>query len=366
MQNETKKPIKVAHVIGMAIDGGTESVWINYYRNIDRTKVQFDFLVESESKIINKQEIESLGGHVVIIPPYKKLFKYMKELKRIFKENQYDIVHSNMNALSVFTLRAAKKAGIKVRIAHSHSTSNKKEWKKNIVKNMLRPLSKKYATHYYACSEHAGRWLFGNKTFDKGLVKIIYNAIDLERFNFNQENRDLIRKEYNIEDKYVIGHVGRFMQQKNHVFLIDVFNEFQKTRNDAVLLLIGDGPLKEELFNKVNELNVQDKVIFGGVHKDVEKYYSAMDSFLFPSIYEGLGMTLVEAQVNGLPCLASNFIPKEAIVDTNTKLLELDITKWIQNMNDLNRTNSKNCDISKYDIKKKAIDLVEGYYSILD
>ena len=159
-----EKVIKVAQVIGMAVDGGTESVWMNYYRNIDKKKIQFDFLVENESKIINKKEIESMGGKIVIIPPYNNPIKYMRVLKKIFKENPYDIVHSNMNALSVFTLRAAKKAGIKVRIAHSHSTSNKKEWKKNILKNILRPFSKVYATHYLACSELAGRWLFGNKT----------------------------------------------------------------------------------------------------------------------------------------------------------------------------------------------------------
>ena len=185
------KVIRVAHVIGMAINGGTESLWMNYYRNIDRTKIQFDFLVESESQIINKKEIEELGGRVVIIPPYKNLFKYIKTLTKIFKENKYDIVHSNMNALSVFTLKAAKKAGINVRIAHSHSTSNHKEFGKSIIKNILRPFSKVNATHYFACSKSSAEWLFGKKMVKKNKVTIINNAVDLNRFCYDENKRNI-------------------------------------------------------------------------------------------------------------------------------------------------------------------------------
>ena len=256
------KVIRVAHVIGMAINGGTESLWMNYYRNIDRTKVQFDFLVESESQIINKKEIEELGGRVVIIPPYKNVFKYLKTLTKIFKESKYDIVHSNMNALSVFTLKAAKKAGIKVRIAHSHSTSNKKEWKKNIVKNLLRPFSKKYATDYFACSELAGRWLFGDKTYNQGKVTIIKNAIDIEKFKFNEDNRNAIRSEFKVQDnELLIGNVGRMMAQKNQAFLIGVFAKFREVNQNAKLMIVNDGPLLEELKVLAKELNVTDSVI---------------------------------------------------------------------------------------------------------
>ena len=186
--------IRVAQIIGKAINGGTEAFAMNYYTHIDRSKVQFDFFVESTSKIIDRELIESLGGRVVIIPSYKNPFNYIKILTKLFKDGNYDIVHSNMNALSVFTLRAAKKAGVPIRIAHSHSTSNKKEWKKTIIKNLLKPLSKIYATHYFACSELAGRWLFGNKTFDKGQVKVINNAIEL---NIIQVISKLMNKKYN-------------------------------------------------------------------------------------------------------------------------------------------------------------------------
>jgi len=311
------RPIRIAQIIGAAFEGGVESCIMNYYTHIDRSKVQFDFFVESTSKIINKDKIESLGGKVVFIPHYTHLFQYIKELKKLLSEGNYDIVHSNMNALSVFSLYAAKKAGIGIRIAHSHSTSNKKEWKRNIIKNILRPFSKRYATHYFACSELAGRWLFGDKTFEKGEVTIVNNAIDLEKFKFNQEIRDKKRRELEIDDKFVVGNIGRFVTQKNQSFLIDVFYELQKLQPNAVLLLLGDGPLHEELVNKSRQLMINHKVIFAGVHKHPERYYNAMDCFVLPSLYEGLPVVGVEAQVAGLPVVASDAMTKETkITDT--------------------------------------------------
>lgn len=364
------RPIRVAQVIGMAINGGTESLWMNYYRHIDKNKVQFDFLVESESKIINKTEIEALGGHVIIIPSYKNPFKYMRTLKRIFKENNYDIVHSNMNALSVFTLRAAKKAGVKVRIAHSHSTSNKKEWKRNILKNVLRPFSKVYATHYFACSEHAGRWLFGNKSYDSNEVSIINNAIDIDRFIYNKELREKTRSELGIKDEFVIGHVGRFMTQKNHEFLVDIFNEFQKMEKNTKLLLVGDGPLVNLVLKKINELGISDKVIIKEPQKDIEKYYCLMDCFVFPSLYEGLGMTFVEAQVSGLHCLGSTEIPLEAKIVDDTVLFDLQEPshKWANQILKFMHKERTECSlkVTKFDIKVQSVELVELYKLILE
>lgn len=361
-----KNVIKVAQIIGPAIDGGTEAFAINYYRNIDRTKVQFDFFVESESKIIRKDKIEAMGGKVVIIPSYKHLFKYIKTLEKLFKEGQYDIVHSNMNALSVFTLYAAKKAGIKIRIAHSHSTSNKKEWKKNIIKNILRPFSKKYATHYFACSGLAGRWLFGDKTYNQGKVTVINNAIDLERFKFDPELRKEMREELGVDKSYVIGHIGRFCEQKNHTFLIDIFNEAQKKLPNAKLLLIGNGELYDEIVAKVKELNLIDKVIFAGVHKHPERYYDAMDCFVLPSLYEGLPVVAVEAQVNGLKCYLSTEITREIGVLNTTEYIKIDSTaEWSDKLVCKEQTDREDgfkqlCD-SKYNIVTEAKKLGELY-----
>lgn len=271
------------------MDGGVESVVMNYYRNIDKSKVQFHFICDEDSTDIPYEEIEKLGGKVIIVPPYQKLFKYQKELYKVFKENNYKIVHSHINALSVFPLRVAKKAGVPIRIAHSHSTSNKKEWKKNIVKNILRPFSKLYANKFFACTKHAGEWLFGKKIIERKELNVINNAIDLKKFEFNEKTREDLRKELGIkEDTLIIGHVGRFMKQKNHEFLIEVFKELIKKNDNSILMLIGQGPLLNDMKQKVRDLKIEDKVKFMGQVTDVEKYYNIMDVFLFPSIYEGL------------------------------------------------------------------------------
>ena len=271
------------------MDGGVESVVMNYYRNIDRDKIQFHFLCDEDSTDIPYDEIEKLGGKVIVIPPYQKLFKYQKELYKIFKENNYKIVHSHINALSVFPLRIAKKAKIPVRIAHSHSTSNKKEWKKNLIKDVLRPFSKIYANQFFACTEHAGKWLFGKKVLERKELNVINNAIDLKKFEFNEKIREDLRKELGIkEDTIVIGHIGRFMKQKNHEFLIDVFEKAIKEYNDICLVLIGQGPLENKIREIVKEKRIEDKVIFLGQRNDVNKLYQAMDVFVLPSLYEGL------------------------------------------------------------------------------
>lgn len=333
-----KEPIRVAQIIGKWLGGGVESVVMNYYRHIDRTKIQFDFICDEDSTNIPYEEIKKLGGKVILVPPYQKVFKYQKELIRIFKENNYKIVHSHINTLSVFPLRAAKKANVPVRIAHSHSTTNKKEWKKNLLKQILRPFSKVYATDYMCCSELAGRWLFGNKEYDNGNVYLLNNAIDLDKFKYDEEKRKEKRKELNIEDStLVIGHVGRFVEQKNHRFLIDIFNEVHKQKENSILLLVGQGPLMEEMKEKVKILGLEKNVMFLGQRSDINELYQAMDLLLFPSLYEGLGMVVVEAQISGLPCVVSTEIPKIAKV-----------TKKITFVNLKNKTETWNEVIFKY------------------
>lgn len=373
MENNNPKPIRVAQIIGKAINGGTESFAMNYYTNMDHSKVQFDFFVESTSKIIDKEKIESLGGKVVIIPSYTYIFVYIKTLKKLFKEGSYDIVHSNMNALSVFTLYAAKKAGVKVRIAHSHSTTNKKEHLRNFIKNILRLFSKKYATHYFACSELAGRWLFGDKTFNKGQVTVINNAIELEKYRFNEQTRDNLRTQYGLTNQFVMGHIGRFMQQKNHTFLIDIFNEVQKRRSDARLLLIGDGPLYDEIVNKVHTLGLDDKVIFTGVKQNAYDYYNAMDVFVLPSLYEGFGMVLIEAQANGLPCVASTEVPEDVNVANQVDFISLNdsVEYWANHIVHLDTQIDRGAYFYKiknsaFDIKSEAKKLEDKYLGIVN
>lgn len=318
------EPIRVAQIIGKWLGGGVEAVVMNYYRNIDKTKIQFDFICDSDSTNIPYDEIESLGGRVYLIPPYQKIVKYHKELKKILKENNYKIVHSHINTLSVFPLYAAKKAGVPVRIAHSHSTTNKKEWKKNLMKQFLRPFSKMFATDYMCCSELAGRWLFGDKEYEKGKVYLLNNAIDPDKFKYDENIRTEVRKEFKINDStLVIGHVGRFVEQKNHRFLIDIFNEVHKENKDSLLMLVGQGPLQDEIKEKVKTLGLENSVLFLGQRNDANRLYQAMDVFCLPSLYEGLPVVGVEAQASGLLCLLSDDMTKETKVLETTKFLSL-------------------------------------------
>ena len=346
---------------------------MNYYRNIDKDKIQFHFLCDEDSTNIPYEEIEKMGGKVIIIPPYQRLFEYQKELYRIFKENNYKIVHSHISTLSVFPLRIAKKAGVPIRIAHSHSTSNKKEWKRNLIKNILRPFSKLYANQFFACSELSGRWLFGEKAFKNDKIKIINNAIDLEKFKFNKEKRNEIRKKLKIDENIIlVGHIGRFVTQKNHEFLIDVFNEIIKKRKqenfDSKLILIGQGNLKENIIEKIKYLGLQDYVIFTGQTTNVSDYYNAMDIFVLPSLYEGLPVVGIEAQANGLLCEFSTDMTKETKVLNTTKFISLKETakKWaeiiLEDYKNFKRKNSFDEMTKKnFNIKEEAKKL-EKYY----
>lgn len=365
-----KEPIRIAQIIGKWVGGGVESVVMNYYRNIDHEKIQFDFICDSDSTNIPYEEIEKLGGRIILIPPYQKVFKYQKELRRVLKEGNYKIVHSHINTLSVFPLYAAKKVGIPVRIAHSHSTTNKREWKKNMLKQVLRPFSKIYATDYMCCSELAGRWLFGDKEYDKGNVYLLNNAIDLEKYKYDEKIRKEKRKELNInDDTIVIGHIGRFVEQKNHKFLIDIFNEINKKEKNSILLLAGQGPLMEETKKKVKELNLENNVMFLGQRNDANELYQAFDVFLLPSLYEGLGMVLIEAQCAGLPSFASTVVPKIAKVSDVLDFIDLTTPKeiWVdiilQSINNYKRKDYvKDCQNCGYDIKKEADGLKNKYF----
>ena len=314
------EPVRVAQVVGKMVGGGVEAVVMNYYRHIDRSKVQFDFLVDSDSTLVPRDEIESLGGRVFEIPPYQHVAEYQRELQRLFKQEGWKIVHSHINALSVFPLRAAKKVGVPVRIAHSHSTSGKGEYAKNALKAVLKTQSNRYPTHRFACSQFAGEWLFGKAAH----FEVVYNAIDLDRFRFNVEARAEGADLGLVDNQFAIGHVGRFTAQKNHVFLIDVFTEVAKRRDDAVLLLVGTGEAGASVKALVDERGLTDRVKFLGQRSDVNRLYQAFDAFVLPSLYEGLCLVGVEAQVSGLPCLLSDAITREVDVTGECKFLSID------------------------------------------
>ena len=364
------KKIRVAQVIGKGNNGGVEAMIINLYRFIDREKVEFDFLIENECDIINKKIVNQLGGNLIIIPSYKNPFKYMKALKNIFEKGNYDIVHSNMNTLSVFTLRAAKKAGIKIRIAHSHSTSNKNEKIKNLIKNVLKVFSKKYATNYLACSELAGRWLFGDKAYENGDVTLINNGIDFNRFAFNNELREQTRNELGLKDEFLIGNVGRMMAQKNQMFFLKVLLKLKNNKCNVKALIVGDGPLKDELQEFINANKLNDDVIIISSTDKPEKFYNAFDCFLLPSLYEGLPVSGVEAQVNGLNCIFSDNISKEILLSKNALMLSIDsVDNWVDKIKQIKNSsvdNRINNVKEEFNIRYSSIKLLDYYQKVLD
>ena len=364
-----ERKLKIAQIIGKCTNGGVEAFVINYYRFIDRESVVFDFYVENESELINKRIVEELGGNLILIPKYTHLIKYINFLRKKFKENNYDIVHSNMNSLSVFPLLAAWLANIKIRIAHSHSTSNKKERIRNLVKNILKLFSKVFATNYFACSEKAGRRLFGNKTFEKGKVTIINNAVDLNKFKFDNESRSKVRNLYKIDDNCVVlGSIGRYENQKNHFFALHLINALKKLDCFKYkLILVGEGSLKNLYETYIKENGLSEMVYLLDPCSDVEKYYSAFDIFLFPSFYEGLGIVLVEAQLNYLPCIISEFVPHSAIISKNVYVKSIkDLRGWLELIctNELHRK-SEGIDSEMYDIKKEASKLLDIYSELV-
>jgi len=360
------KPIRIAHILSDMGFGGAEAVAMNYFRHIDTKKIKFDFIAHEGSGLPHKDEIESLGGKIIIIPPYKTIAKYLKELKRVFKENNYDIVHSHINTLSVFPLYIAKKCGIQTRIAHNHSTAGRGEWKRNIMKYILRPFSRVFSTDYYACTEYAGNWLFGKKHFKKKGV-VINNAIDVEKFRFDANVRKELREELGIKNKFVIGHIGRFVTVKNQGFIMDVFYEIQKEKEDSVLLFVGDGPMLEEIKYKAKELKLEDKVIYLPSRTDINKTYQAFDLFLFPSLYEGLGMVLIEAQIAGLPCIVSDVVPIDAKICNLVTFLSLneEASCWAKKCLELHNVKRKShideAQKHGFDIVKEAKKLEERY-----
>ncbi len=370
---EENRPIRVAQIMGKMVGGGVEAFVMNYYRNIDKSKIQFDFIVDEDSTDIPKEEIESLGGRVIVIPPYQHIFKYVRKLTKVLRENKYKIVHSQLNTLSIFPLYCAYRAKVHIRIAHSHSTTNKIEWKKNLVKNLLKPFAKIFATDYWACSEHAGRWLFGNKEFDKGNVYIVNNAIDIEKFKYNKEVREVKRKELNINnDTLVIGNIGRFVKQKNQEFLVDIFNEVYKKNANSILLLVGQGPLQDTIKEKVKVYGLEKNVKFLGQRTDINYLYQVFDIFVLPSIYEGLGIVLIEAQVSGLYCIASSQVPRVSKVTDNIEFLDLENNpdQWAQEILKksliLKRENHIN-DVAQsgYDIKNQCKKLEDKYIELV-
>ena len=357
--------------------GGAEAMIMNYMRNINRDIIKFDFLTNRDYRAAYEDEIESLGGKVYhMCPMYPgKFHRYKKEVREFLKEHpEYKIIHSNLEERSYLPLKVAKKMGVPVRISHSHNRPLGIN-PKLIVRYYFRFMLKFYNTHMFACGEEAGDWLYGKKNRDN--VTIMNNAVDANQYRYNPEVSKEMKEQLGIEGKKVIGHVGRFFPQKNHDFLIDIFNEIYKKDKDTVLLLVGGGELDDALKNqikeKVKKLGLEDAVQFLGVREDVDRVVQTFDVFLLPSLFEGLPVTMVEAQAAGLPCVISDKVPIQCDLTGNVWVVPLEESpeKWADVVLDKANNFEKRDTYQQiadagFDIKSQAKWLEEFYVKVLE
>ena len=344
--------------------GGVESVIMNYYQKLNKDKIQFDFLCNTP-KVAYENEILQLGGKIYrITARSSNRKKYKEELEKFYKEHahEYNAIWVNVCSLAnIDYLKMAKKYNIKYRIIHSHNSENMDSKLRGILHKINKIFIDKYATDFWACSDEAGKWFFNKKIMSSDKYLVVNNAVDTEKYKFDENIRKKYRQDLKIENEFVIGNVGRLHFQKNQEFLIDIFNEINKKIDNAKLLIIGQGEDEEKLKNKVKELGLDEKVGFLGVRYDIPNLLQAMDAFVFPSVFEGLGLALIEAQSSGLQTYASkDVIPNVVKMSEDFHFISLNEMpeEWAKIILE-NRKDRNNNEVANINIKKSGYDIGE-------
>lgn len=338
---------KILHIVGAMNMGGTETMLMNIYRNIDRSKFQFDFISYSDKNSYYDDEIKELGGNIIKL----KNPKSIKELYKSIKENgPYDVVHAHTLFNCGIAMIAAKKCGVRIRISHSHTNLDSNDSIiKQLYMNLMRFSINMNSTKLLACSNSAGNYLFGKRYIKDDKYSYFPNIIDYSKFiNNDDKNVKKFKYEVDLTNKIVMGHIGRFIDSKNHKFLIDILKNMTDKDIDASLLLVGDGPMKSEVEKLAKEKKVYDKIKFVGIRDDISIMLQSMDVFVFPSMYEGLGLVMLEAQASGIPCVVSQAIQPEADLGIGlVKKLSLEdrVDIWVDNI--LKSVNKKERDKNK-------------------
>ncbi len=314
-----QEPIRVLQIVGRMDRGGIETMIMNLYRNIDREKVQFDFLAHYGREAVYNEEIRAMGGRIYEMPALKdenhvyywRLFAYLKALRKFFREHQeYRVIHGHMTNTASLYMPIAKKNGVTCRIAHSHSTKGKAGLL-GIVTNLLQKPVYRHGTDFFACSEGAKSWLYPQKLIDAGKVQILANAVDAARFRYNREIREKMRQELELGDRLTVVCVARFRPEKNQTFLIDVLQELVKVREDVVMVFAGEGPCEDDVKAKVQQYGLESFARFLGMRTDVPDILQAADVFALPSLFEGMPVTAIEAQAAGLYCVVTEGLTDE-------------------------------------------------------
>ncbi len=366
--------LRVLHIVPNMHAAGLETLIMNMYRSIDRTKVQFDFLVHYTERFFYDDEIEQLGGkiHRLSFRNDGSLVKYLKDLDQFFKENKYEIVHGHMESTACFYLYMANKYDVPVRIVHSHNTSTERTLK-GILKRHILKYSTLFANHYFACGELAGKYLYKDRAFT-----IVHNAVSFEKFRPDLIVRDKMRKKLDIEGNLVIGHIGRFNTQKNHKFLIDVFEKVMLKHPQSKLVLVGEGELEDEVRDLVIKKNLVNNVIFLGTRKDINSIYNMIDVFVLPSLFEGLPVVGVECQAAGCRAILSDKITDEIKLTSYIESCPIEgaeaVDKWVDGIVN-NNHNESEIDYklmrdklvnAGYEINQEAANLVSKYKQLLE
>lgn len=359
--------IRILQCVNNMHRAGLETMLMNYYRHIDRTQIQFDFLTHRPERSDYDDEIERLGGRVYYAPRLypQNYAAYFSFMKNFFREHpEYQIVHSHIDAMSYLPLRAAKKAGVPIRIAHSHSTSIDRDFKYPL-KQLFRKRMLHVANRCCACGDEAGKFLFGRHDFT-----LIPNAIDAARFAYDAALRRDVRAELALEDRLVIGHVGRFSYPKNHLYLLEIFAEIRKRRAEAVLMLVGTGEKEQEIRTRADEMSLTEHIRFMGSRDDVHRLYQAMDAFVMPSLFEGVPLTGVEAQFAQLPCIFSDKVPDEVAFTPLSRFVPLaeSPSVWAAQVLEAITTERGQLELTgaKYDIRFAHKHLTDYYLQLLD
>ncbi len=370
------RKIKIAHIVGGLHNGGVEAVIYNHFSHLDMEKFETHIIANSPSVPECEEQFRKLGFIIHVLPERKKdFFGNLKQTISIFKENNFDIIHVHMNLFCFYHTFLGKMCGIPIRIAHAHLVEYPTNPIRIFVDGIKKRLTRMTANRYFACGKTAGEYLFGKRNVANGKVFILNNAIDVSKFLYKEETRNSLRAELGITEHCLcIGNIARFTEQKNHSFLIDIFYEISKSRADTKLLLLGKGELEPVIRDKVKKMGLDNKVLFLGVHSDIENYYQAMDVFLFPSLYEGLGIVLVEAQSSGLMCYSSDTVPKEVRLSTLVKFISLkkSAKQWAdtivsQGVNPKRNVNMKTMvEHSGYEIHQSAKRLEHFYLSCIE
>ena len=363
--------IRILQVLGGLNIGGAETMVMNYYRNIDKSLIQFDFVVHGNNIGFYEKEIKDLGGKVYRVPRYKLYnhFKYKKAWNIIFKDHpEYKIIHSHVRSTASIILKIAKKYNLKT-ICHSHSTSNGKGLSA-FIKKIFQKSIPKYADYLFSCSKESAIWLYGEKNANSNRCYIINNAIDASRFIYNTEIRNNKRKKLNVDNKIILGMVGRLAEVKNHRFAIELLKKLVNYNDKYHLLIIGSGDMKEKIVDQINNYNLKNNVTFLENRNDVNELLQAMDIYIMPSLWEGLPLSLVEAQAASLPCVISSNVLDGIIINDLVKKISLElINEWVDFIKNIDLTKERvnqyqRIADSGFDIKENVKTITEFYLNL--